>query len=379
MKLIPFLSLLCVLSTSCKMMENAEQAAKNSGRAADNSDTLRDLSTSLYMSALSGGSEDSRREALKMMEESESFDLKARYAASFIKSQTYQLINPMLKNISVGDFNRFFNDALLEDIPIVARAIAENMPKGGQFKVTKTKGTDGNVKAIAVALHETNKLYYQFSGVENIKMLSILDVVMDALRAHYVEKKSLSQLTEVQKKVLYYRREFLYAIELRHKFLPLVAVAKVSELNSSTVAKIRMLLGSWSPVVGAEDATEAEYNAAIAQAAQTEEATLTEKEKKKRAREIKKLEKEYAKQERKKSKQTVAEEFSPAEFEMALKVLKQSVAARDFLEEIGTSTKELPAIVHRLLNNLDLKETASRSQEPVVADLEHVVAELLNQ
>ncbi len=353
MKLATGLFALLVLSSSCKMMENAEKAANNSEKAANNSDTLRDLSTSLYMSAVSGGSEDSRREALEQMESAESFDLKARYAASFIKSQTYQLINPMISKIEVGDFNRFFTDSLLEDIPIIARSIAENMPKGYKFKVSSTAGKDGNVKAIAVALHETNKLYYQFSGNQNIKMQSILDIVMDALHAFYVEKKSIDELTEVQKRVLYYRKEFLYALEIRHKFLPLVAIAKISELNSSLNDKVSMLLRQWNVQMVDRNEFPENENGLVAD-----------------TKGNKKIKKQ-------KKNKLVAKEISPAEIEMSLKIFKHAIIARDFLAQINTSTPELPGIVKRLLVNMHIEEQ-DKIDSKLLAELDDAVQSLIN-
>jgi hypothetical protein len=324
--------LFLLLSTSCKMMENAEKAAVNSKKAADNSESIKELSASFYISAVTGGSEDTRREALAEMKNAESFDLKARYASSFIKAQTYQLISPIMKNISVGDFERLYNDALLEDIPIVARAIAECMPKKEKFKVISTKGCDGDVKAIAVSLQEKNKLYYQFSGHENIEMLSMLDIVMDAFTAHYIEKRTLEDLTEVQKKVLYYRREFLYALELRHKFLPLVAISKISEINTGTVKKLKMIFKSWSPL---------------------EKSIKTST-----------------------TKNTVNQGYSSSEFELALKVLNQSIATREFLRTLGTSSLELPVIVKKVLSNMELDP--GLMSEKVHTDVDVAVEKLLN-
>ncbi len=240
--MMKFLFLALLPLVSCKMMDNAEKAANNSEKAAFTTEALS------YMSQ-SGGSEDQVKKAMVEVNEWEKFDMKARTMAAFLKSLHNQVSTEVYKTRFIN-YKDFYYAKLVDDIKTVRRLATEFMPEDGKFHVTNTKGNHGNIKALAAALHEKNPWCEHVSdSIKPIACKSMLDHIHDAFEAHYIQGIPQEDLPVHQKVVFRYegQKVFLYMLELRVKFLPLIGIAHVSRVKEGLVNKIKTLLTDWVP------------------------------------------------------------------------------------------------------------------------------------
>ncbi len=233
---------LLLIFNSCKMMKNAENASVNSEKAANTTEPLA------YMS-VSGGSEDAVARAIEDVKNAKSFDLKARTMGSFIKSM-YNQVSFQVANTRFLNYNAFYEAKLIDDMKTLRRLATEFMPKSGKYNVTNVKGNDGNIKALAAALHLKNPwCEHAHSQIRPMACRSMLDIIHDGFKAIYVDKIPESKLP-VYYKVLTRKsgeEAFLYLLELRVKFLPLIGIAHVSHLHKNLYSKLKMVLFDWSP------------------------------------------------------------------------------------------------------------------------------------
>jgi hypothetical protein len=233
------IGLLC----SCNILKSMESAKENAEKAALNSEKAACSSEIIYYIGQGGGTEEAKRNVRKAMGESRTFDEKARHAASFMKSLTNQSLLKIKNPCALKTYETYKEKILKDDIAIVGRLITE-LKKSNKYNITKTKGLHGDVKAVAAAIHKTNSFCEEVHG-ENCK--SIYDIVTETLVKYHVMGYKRSELNTYEREVLIYEDEFLFVLELRAKFLPLIAMSQVSELNDSLLKKAKMLLKDWKP------------------------------------------------------------------------------------------------------------------------------------
>jgi ribosome-associated translation inhibitor RaiA len=255
MKNLVYLLVLTLAFVGCSIKENSEKAVENSGLAADNSYKAASTSELLYYASHAGATEISRRDAKRSLKEAKEFDEKARYAASFYKSLSFQSLNKVEATQTL-DYNSYRDKVLRDDVKIIRRLAKDLMPSSRKFKVTSLKGDNGSIKALAAAMHQKHPICEEAAAALGHECLSFLDYVHEALYLYYVEGKKPSELKDYQRVIV--RRSglqaFLYMLELRVKFLPMIAIAQVSQLNEGLLPKIKMILGKWRTDYGALDA-----------------------------------------------------------------------------------------------------------------------------
>ncbi len=237
-----------IVLTSCELKENSEKAANNSEKAALTSEQL-------YYANQAGGSEASRKEAVTAMKESKEFDHKARYAVSFMKALSSQTLSQVHKT-AYFDYNQYREAVLLDDVKIVRRLAKEFMGNNREFKVTNVKGNNGNIKALAAALHYNHPICEAVAARQGYTCQSMHDIIKEAFYLYYVEGKKPSQLKDYQRAIVRRsgREAFLYMLELRVKFLPLIAIAQISKIKKSLYSKVKMIIGDWEPDYESSDA-----------------------------------------------------------------------------------------------------------------------------
>ncbi|MBL7665253.1 MAG: hypothetical protein JNM93_08975 [Bacteriovoracaceae bacterium] len=399
---LPIVLVLSVLAVSCNALkeagENAEKSAQNSGRAAGTGE-------SLHYGAQSKESDASFSEYENKMINADEMAQKTRYAASMIKSLTYQTIYKLdaMKFMTDEQFEAYYDLKLTEDVNKVWRVINENRPSSGKFEISKMKGKDGNIKAIALALHEINPLCEVVAGPKIGRQCSMLEIIKDAYRAKYVEGKSVEELKDYQKVITRNEKEFIYILDLRVKFLPMVAIKQISNLDDGLFTKVSMLLSSWTPNFLADEeynneaadslgkleellemkATyESDYRAAEAsgdvkksEKAKKEIAKIDNMIKNREAKNAKNLEKALSKLESSEASSYEKPLIHDGDLDFYRKIMEKVIADRDFLRSIvrvsgvGAYQKAVPLrfaeqspLVLRFLKNLDTSELEKMSE-----------------
>ena len=234
-----------IKENSEKAVENAAIAAENSGNAAKSSYKAASASEILYYSAQAGGAEESMKMAIRDMRDSKGFDLKARFAGSFIKSLSHQTLMD-IANRKFVNLDEYYEYKLTDDIKSIRRLATEFLDPKRKFKVAETKGDAGNLKALASALHLKNPLCRTVPELRG-RCQSPLDVIHRAFTDYYQNNTRFENLKAHQKIIIREKEVFLTLSELRVKFLPLIALSKVSKLNDGLLSTIKMYIGKWSP------------------------------------------------------------------------------------------------------------------------------------
>ncbi len=233
-----------VFLTSCEnpvsnMKETAEQAADNSGRAADAATESREeIANGRLMSRMSGSSE-SRENHFEKMQESESFDAKALAAGKWMKAlefmhwtgQKYDT-QEVLEAMYDEAFTEFFRK--LPEL-INGKSLARN-PQSPFYILGGAKDRAYNVYAMAVTLHKkaSNLEFTTWKRVEGFEPKSFYDVMKEGLeKIQRVEDGELAygELKTWEQTLYTYRDDAIAVLNHRATMLLTMSLVKLTDLK----------------------------------------------------------------------------------------------------------------------------------------------------
>lgn len=211
---------------------------------------LRELSAWMFNILKQGDTSRLRDEAIKDMISSESLARKTLLATKYFYGFEYQVWNsPRLRsevnNIELRE--KLKASAVIE----FAKTLAEFMPREQVETGLSTDPDMLNLYALAASMHKVND--YQrdlLRGAESNPALSItsmMSILQDGLLvAEKFERGEISrnELTPSQIEVLREEDTFIYALKLRYKFLPIFALARLTNLAQN---QVQMVSQSWTP------------------------------------------------------------------------------------------------------------------------------------
>lgn len=211
---------------------------------------LRELSAWMFNILKQGDTSRLRDEAIKDMIASESLSRKTLLATKYFYGFEYQVWNsPKLKNEvnNVELREKLKAGAVIE----FAKTLAEFMPREQIETGLSTDPDMLNLYALAASMHKVND-YQQdlLRGAEAhpaLSLTSMMTIIQDGLLvADKFERGEISrsQLSPSQIEVLREEDTFIYTLKLRYKFLPIFALARLTNISQN---QVQMVSGAWTP------------------------------------------------------------------------------------------------------------------------------------
>jgi hypothetical protein len=253
-KLLSYVMLMTFLFTSCEMMENAKQASKNSGKAADAaSDSVGILKRSVVMTR-AGAAKEARAKAIERLEAAKSVEGKVVEAATFFKAFEYQLW--LGKHFDDDEYlQSLYEDAMNE----IYRQLKEI---NGDKKISETNPTafrinpwrkkrDANLLALSLGLHKVHGLQITvrpielelegggvFSFDDENMGVSALDLIKEGLikiRQYENGEIAYGELTPYQVVIYENIEEFTTLLNVRYNMILTLALAELTNVEESTI------------------------------------------------------------------------------------------------------------------------------------------------
>lgn len=186
-----------------------------------------------------------RDDAFEKMENEKDMMAKMDFAVKYVDAFEFQVFND--EGIEQYDTMRLLEEARSEAIKEIAKKLnpyfTEKMITKG-FSGTETDAAHSNFYAIASALHYVNSLQAEFRKPMGLPAESPLDLIVQGLSKKGAPVKSLRKF---ERDVLKEEALFARLIEARHKFIPVMAIARISTIKSGLGDKLDMLLTKWRP------------------------------------------------------------------------------------------------------------------------------------
>lgn len=266
-KIIP----LCVLSlslVSCKAMKEAgevpgktlqmaettNQLKAGTERVEQTSNDLRYISEQLKELSKAGIGSEMRDENFKRIEESETTSKKLLHATKYMESFDFQLWNMTTDHrILSSDLRKIYEQhGVLELSLTLPELLPENwskLPLSALETDSKTRG----YAAMAATLHKVNMFQEIFRPVMKVEHVTMLDIIVEGLKTEKLVNEGKVDIEELREhepskyEVLKSAGLLKHTLEIRYKFLPLVALGRISNITSGLGAKVKMLMRDWSP------------------------------------------------------------------------------------------------------------------------------------
>jgi hypothetical protein len=243
-------------TTSCSKLDdmgkNAKAASDNSGKAATAASDSREEIAHSRMMQRSGGSSQSRREALAALKEMDSFEMKVTEASKFVKAFEYQLWTGQ-KYDTEEYLLQLYDDAMKEFFRSLvevngAQSILDTDTNPFRAFNKSKKDRDLNVFALAVSMHGIHNVQEHVIVPREVKRkttISIYDIIKMALvKIEKVEKGLMNNadLEEFEHEVYANKDVAMRLINIRANMLLTMNLVKVSNLKGSKIDAL--LLGS---------------------------------------------------------------------------------------------------------------------------------------
>lgn len=249
-----------LLFTSCKMIDNTEKAVENSGRAADNSERAADTGAAIKdynqqtMEAMKNGAGlEVREDAYRRAIDEKNFTLKTNHTAVYFQAMGFQLTGTIKNGTLDLAYTRGKQkaDAVRDFIKKMTNLMPSDWSKD-QISALKKSNDMQTLYAFAAAMHEININQQNNLGnhSENyLKIESFFDIVAESLRKYRIaDIKGLvdrSNLSFADKEILREVHTLIYILKLRYKILPVIALGRMSNIQSGLIEKIKMSYFAW--------------------------------------------------------------------------------------------------------------------------------------
>lgn len=186
-----------------------------------------------------------RDEAFEKMEAEKDMMAKMDFAVKYVDAFEFQVFND--EGIEQYDTMRLLEEARAEAIKEIAKKLNPYFTQKMLLKGvtgTETDAAHENFFAIASALHYMNALQKEFRKPMGLPAESPLDLIVRGLSKKGTPKSSQSKF---EREVLKEEALFVRLIEARHKFIPVMAIARISTIKNGLGDKLDMLLSKWRP------------------------------------------------------------------------------------------------------------------------------------
>lgn len=257
-----------MLATTATMSENtAQMAATTASMAATTAsmsqttqnmelltEDLRELSAWMFNILKQGDTSRLRDEAIKDMMDSESFTRKSLMATKYFYAFEYQIWNsPRLKaNVDTLQLREKLKAGAVIEF---AKTLGEFIPQKRKETGTSNDEEMKNLYALVGTLHKVNDyqedLIRGTNTTATITIVSMFTILEEGLNVKSkLETGAISRdnLSASQIEVLREEDTFLYALNIRAKFLPAFALSRISGIaDASLFEKAKMLYFKWNP------------------------------------------------------------------------------------------------------------------------------------
>ncbi|MFZ4715760.1 MAG: hypothetical protein ACOYL6_18700 [Bacteriovoracaceae bacterium] len=239
------------LKTTEQMKETTSGMAITTSEMKSNVVNTNDNSAKLGMLMAQGQASDFRDSQFAHMLESKEFMEKMDYAVKFMYSFEFQIFSD--EGIATYDTEEMLEQARAEaikEIPKKLNGVFNKKIRAGVSGI-ETDSDSANFFAIACALHYKNPKQVEFRRGMGLPTESMLDLIVEALS----KKKDLengiikvSELRKFEREVLKEEHLFVRMIEVRHRFIPSMAIARISKIEDGFINKLDMVFTKrWRP------------------------------------------------------------------------------------------------------------------------------------
>lgn len=340
-----------VPGATLKMGETTNALKAGTERVEVTSNDLRYISEQLKELSKAGIGSEMRDENFKRMQESKTLNKKLLHATKYMESFDYQLWGHTTdKKIPDHILSEAYGKhAVLELGMTLPEVLQTNHPK---LSALKKSDNMENFYAMAATLHKVNMFQKVFRTENKIAEQNMLDYIEAALKKSRDLKAGLvkrEELSEVDQEVLKVAPLMRYTLKIRYKFLPLIALGRISHVNDGLITKIKMLLAKWSPeFAGDEDESDDEVIVSSVEDAQDDNVIRAI---------IQKVAKKGQKKEKDLTEDDLIDSSNPAQIAYATQILDYAIQTRNFGRSIGLTAKDglkLDKKVRKIFENLQL-------------------------
>jgi hypothetical protein len=238
------------LKTTEAMKETTERMEIKTGAMTSKVENTDENSAKLGMLMAQGQSSDFRDSQFQRMIEAKEFIEKMDYAVKFMYSMEFQIFSD--EGIESFDTEKLLDEARAEAIKEIPKKLNGFFNKKIRSGITgiEQDSDSKNFFAIASALHYKNPKQAEFRRGMGLETESMLDMIVEALsKKEAIQNGSLkvNELKKFEREVLKEEALFVRLIEVRHRFIPAMAVARISKIEDGLFHKVDMLLTKWRP------------------------------------------------------------------------------------------------------------------------------------
>jgi hypothetical protein len=238
------------LKTTQAMKETTERMEVKTGAMNSKVENTDENSAKLGMLMAQGQSSDFRDAQFQRMVEAEAFIEKMDFAVKFMYSMEFQIFSD--EGIEGFDTEKLLEEAKAEaikEIPKKLNGFFNKKIRAGISGIEQDSDSE-NFFAIACALHYKNPKQAEFRKGMGLETESMLDMIVEALsKKESIENGSLkiNELKKFEREVLKEEALFVRLLEVRHRFIPAMAIARISKVEDGLFHKADMLLTKWRP------------------------------------------------------------------------------------------------------------------------------------
>jgi hypothetical protein len=238
------------LKTTEAMKETTERMEIKTGAMNSKVENTDENSAKLGMLMAQGQSSDFRDSQFQRMIEAKEFIEKMDYAVKFMYSMEFQIFSD--EGIDSFDTEKLLDEARAEAIKEIPKKLNGFFNKKIRSGITgiEQDSDSKNFFAIASALHYKNPKQAEFRRGMGLETESMLDMIVEALsKKDAIQNGSLkvNELKKFEREVLKEEALFVRLIEVRHRFIPVMAVARISKVEDGLIHKVDMLFSKWRP------------------------------------------------------------------------------------------------------------------------------------
>lgn len=197
-----------------------------------------------------------RDEQIKNMDHAESFNMKTDHSTTWVYAFEFQsYTDPKIQDF---DSEEYLEGARKDAVLELVKTLAEYTAEGTELDLDSLAKSNQamNLFAIASVLHRVDEGQKQARKMMGMKTESLLDILTNGLKATHdmnQGKINVSDLTPSQYEVAKEQQKIEHLLLMRFKFLPLVALGRMSQVNDGLLNKVKMLYGNeWTPLLDQE-------------------------------------------------------------------------------------------------------------------------------
>lgn len=241
-------------NTTQGMATTTSELKEGTKRVEGISEDLRYISEQLKLLSIQGLGSESRDKNFERVQACESLSCKLLHATKYQESFDFQLWN-MTSDSKILEselMDLYGKHAMLEFTLKMPEVLPEAPDKYELNGLSKDKKME-NFYAFAATVHKVNMFQDIFRSSMNLKEITMLDFIEKALdteravNAGEIDVEELAKTDKASYESLKSAGQLKYLLQIRYKFLPLVALARISHVNSGLRSKVRMLLKDWAP------------------------------------------------------------------------------------------------------------------------------------